>query len=91
MTIKETVFNSKQYAVIHQVHIGILGTGLLLGDVKLWHRVTVIDHAALFQNISFLSEYACRLATNNGIIQTFTFIQTLSVEAVVGCHYRLTL
>ena len=53
MTVKETTFNSKQYAIIRQVHIDILGSGLLLGDVKMWHRVTVIDHAALFQNISF--------------------------------------
>lgn len=73
MTIKETAFNSKQYAVVCQVHIGILGTGLLLGDVKMWHRVIVIDHAALFQNISFLSEYVCRLATNNDIIRTVYF------------------
>lgn len=91
MTIKETAFNNKQYAIIQQVHIGILGTGLLLGDVKIWHRVTVTDHAALFQNISCLSEYACRLATNNGIIQAVYFIQILIVAAVVGCHYRLTL
>jgi len=40
MTIKEAAFNNKQYAVLRQVHIGILGTGLLLGNVKMWHRVT---------------------------------------------------
>jgi len=73
MTMKETTFNNKQYAIIHHIHIGILGTGLLLGDVKIWRRVTVIDYAALFQNISFLLEYACRLATSNGIVQAGSF------------------
>jgi hypothetical protein len=76
MTINETAFKNEQYATILQVHIGILRTGLLLGGVKICHRVTVIDYVALFQNISFcflLSEYACRLATNNGIIQAVYF------------------
>jgi hypothetical protein len=53
MTIKKTAFINKQYAVIHQVHIGILGTGWLFGDVKICCRVTVIDQAALFQDIYF--------------------------------------
>jgi len=73
MTIKETAFNNKQYAIICHVHIGILGTGLLLGDLKIWHIVTVFDQATLLQNICFLSEYACRLATNNDIIQAVYF------------------
>jgi hypothetical protein len=35
MTIKATAFNNKQYAIVHQIHIGILGTELLLGDVNI--------------------------------------------------------
>jgi hypothetical protein len=59
MTIKETAFKNKQSAFIHQVHIGILGTGLPLGDVKICLRVTVIDYAAHFQNISFFFVRVC--------------------------------
>jgi hypothetical protein len=49
MTIKKTVLNNKQYAGICQVHIAVLDTGLLFGDMIIWCRVTVIDQAALFQ------------------------------------------
>jgi len=64
MTMKETVFNSKQYAIIHHVHIGIHDTGLLLGDVKIWHRVTVIDHAALFSEYLFFVRVCMQIAYN---------------------------
>jgi hypothetical protein len=37
MTINETAFKNEQYASLLQVHIGILGTGLLLGDVKIFN------------------------------------------------------
>lgn len=82
MIIKQIIFDNQQHAVIYQADICIICVGLLFGNEKIWHTY----HGTLFQQTSFLSEYAYRLDTSNSnvivyikVVDIFTYARVRSI------------